>query len=91
MTTAGGMNGSLTEFLRPRNSCNRVLVAEDDAMFHRMLRSWLENWGYSGYDCGRWRKSLGHSSTGAPASTAHSRLDDADDHWPGVMSQGSIM
>jgi two-component system, cell cycle response regulator len=46
MTTAGGMNGSLTEFLRPGNSCNRVLVAEDDAMFRRILRSWLENWGY---------------------------------------------
>jgi two-component system, cell cycle response regulator len=46
MTTAGGMNGSLTEFLRPGDSCNRVLVAEDDAMFRRILQSWLENWGY---------------------------------------------
>lgn len=46
MTTAGGMNGSLTEFLRPGSSCNRVLVAEDDAMFRRILQSWLENWGY---------------------------------------------
>jgi len=23
-----------------------VLVAEDDAMFRRILQSWLENWGY---------------------------------------------
>ena len=46
MTTAGGMNGKLTEFLRPGSSCNRVLVAEDDAMFRRILQSWLENWGY---------------------------------------------
>jgi len=46
MTAADGMNGSLTEFLRPGNSCNRVLVAEDDAMFRRILQSWLQNWGY---------------------------------------------
>ena len=46
MTPASGMNGSLTEFLRPGSSCNRVLVAEDDAMFRRILQSWLENWGY---------------------------------------------
>lgn len=35
-----------TEFERPGSSCNRVLVAEDDAMFRRILQSWLENWGY---------------------------------------------
>jgi two-component system cell cycle response regulator len=46
MSTAGAMNGSLTKFLRPGSSCNRVLVAEDDAMFRRILQSWLENWGY---------------------------------------------
>jgi diguanylate cyclase (GGDEF)-like protein len=46
MTAAGGMNGNHTEFLRPGSSCNRVLVAEDDAMFRRILQSWLENWGY---------------------------------------------
>ncbi len=46
MTMAGGANGKLTEFLRPGDSCNRVLVAEDDAMFRRILQSWLENWGY---------------------------------------------
>lgn len=34
------------EFERPGNSCNRVLVAEDDAMFRRILQKWLEDWGY---------------------------------------------
>jgi two-component system cell cycle response regulator len=40
--------GSTTfiEFERPGSSCDRVLVAEDDAMFRRILQSWLENWGY---------------------------------------------
>jgi len=28
------------------NSSGRVLVAEDDAMFRRILQKWLENWGY---------------------------------------------
>jgi two-component system cell cycle response regulator len=28
------------------NSPRRVLVAEDDAMFRRILQKWLENWGY---------------------------------------------
>jgi two-component system, cell cycle response regulator len=46
MTTGGETNRDLTEFLRPGDSCNRVLVAEDDAMFRRILQSWLENWGY---------------------------------------------
>jgi len=31
---------------QPGGSCQRVLVAEDDAMFRRILRSWLEAWGY---------------------------------------------
>jgi diguanylate cyclase (GGDEF)-like protein len=31
---------------RPENSCNGVLVAEDDPMFRKILKSWLENWGY---------------------------------------------
>jgi two-component system, cell cycle response regulator len=38
--------GDFTEFARPGVSCSRVLVAEDDAMFRRILQSWLENWGY---------------------------------------------
>jgi two-component system, cell cycle response regulator len=28
------------------NSPGRVLVAEDDVMFRRILQKWLENWGY---------------------------------------------
>jgi two-component system cell cycle response regulator len=40
------IHGDYTEFERPGSSCNRVLVAEDDAMFRRILQSWLENWGY---------------------------------------------
>src|ERR1700722_12873672 len=39
-------NTSLLEFERAGVSCDRVLVAEDDAMFRRILQSWLENWGY---------------------------------------------
>jgi two-component system, cell cycle response regulator len=39
-------NGDTPAFVRPGVSCNRVLVAEDDAMFRRILQSWLENWGY---------------------------------------------
>ncbi|MGC2404426.1 MAG: diguanylate cyclase [Acidobacteriaceae bacterium] len=39
-------NGDTPEFVRPGISCNRVLVAEDDTMFRRILQSWLENWGY---------------------------------------------
>ncbi len=39
-------NVAFTEFEPPGVSCNRVLVAEDDAMFRRILQSWLENWGY---------------------------------------------
>jgi diguanylate cyclase (GGDEF)-like protein len=46
MTTTQETNANLTEFLRPGSSCDRVLVAEDDAMFRRILQSWLENWGY---------------------------------------------
>jgi two-component system cell cycle response regulator len=44
MTEPG--NTSLLQFERPGDACNRVLVAEDDAMFRRILQSWLENWGY---------------------------------------------
>lgn len=39
-------NTNLLESERPGSSCIRVLVAEDDAMFRRILQSWLENWGY---------------------------------------------
>jgi two-component system, cell cycle response regulator len=44
--TGDETKGDFTEFVRPGPSCNRVLVAEDDAMFRRILQSWLENWGY---------------------------------------------
>jgi diguanylate cyclase (GGDEF)-like protein len=27
-------------------SCDRILIAEDDAMSRKILRSWLEDWGY---------------------------------------------
>jgi diguanylate cyclase (GGDEF)-like protein len=46
MTNTSETTGDFTEFPRPGSSCNRVLVAEDDAMFRRILQSWLENWGY---------------------------------------------
>jgi two-component system cell cycle response regulator len=36
----------LLELERPGSSCERVLVAEDDTMFRRILQSWLETWGY---------------------------------------------
>lgn len=29
-----------------KNSCDRVLIADDDAMSRKILHSWLENWGY---------------------------------------------
>jgi two-component system cell cycle response regulator len=29
-----------------RNDCERVLIAEDDAMFRRILQSWLNAWSY---------------------------------------------
>ena len=31
---------------QPGNGCSRVLIAEDDAMFRKILQSWLETWGY---------------------------------------------
>lgn len=31
---------------RSWSSCDRVLVAEDDAIFRKILQSWLESWGY---------------------------------------------
>jgi two-component system, cell cycle response regulator len=37
---------TLLESEQPGSSCERVLVAEDDAMFRKILQSWLENWGY---------------------------------------------
>jgi two-component system cell cycle response regulator len=30
----------------PGSACNRVLVAEDDAMFRKILQNWLTKWGY---------------------------------------------
>jgi two-component system, cell cycle response regulator len=44
--SSGESSANFTEFEPPGSSCNRVLVAEDDAMFRRILQSWLENWGY---------------------------------------------
>jgi two-component system cell cycle response regulator len=44
--TGDETKGDFTEFARPGVPCSRVLVAEDDAMFRRILQSWLENWGY---------------------------------------------
>jgi two-component system, cell cycle response regulator len=46
MKRAGETDGDHIEFERPGSSCNRVLVAEDDAMFRKILASWLGNWGY---------------------------------------------
>ena len=46
MTINDRENTNLLEFERPGSSCERVLVAEDDAMFRRILQSWLETWGY---------------------------------------------
>jgi diguanylate cyclase (GGDEF)-like protein len=31
---------------QPRNACKQVLVAEDDAMFRKILQSWLQSWAY---------------------------------------------
>jgi len=47
MIGMAGKNAGSMEFERPGNSCNRVLVAEDDAMFRRILASWLTTWGYA--------------------------------------------
>ncbi len=46
MSSLGETIARLTNFERPGRSCQRVLVADDDAMFRRILQSWLENWGY---------------------------------------------
>jgi two-component system, cell cycle response regulator len=31
---------------QPTGACDRVLIAEDDPMLRRILRTWLESWGY---------------------------------------------
>jgi two-component system, cell cycle response regulator len=31
---------------RPGEACKRVLIVEDDAMFRKILSTWLESWGY---------------------------------------------
>ena len=46
MIGMAGKDAGSMEFERPGRSCNRVLVAEDDAMFRRILESWLTTWGY---------------------------------------------
>jgi DNA-binding response OmpR family regulator len=33
-------------FDQPGEACQRVLVAEDDAMFRKILHNWLHSWGY---------------------------------------------
>ena len=33
-------------FEQPGTACDRVLIAEDDPMFRKILSSWLESWGY---------------------------------------------
>ena len=43
------MSQPLTQYTgpeRPESNCDGVLVAEDDPMFRKILKSWLENWGY---------------------------------------------
>jgi two-component system cell cycle response regulator len=44
--TSNEHQAGLLEFPRPSEACVRVLVAEDDPMFRRILESWLQNWGY---------------------------------------------
>jgi two-component system cell cycle response regulator len=46
MTRDEPADSTYTQFDRPGSSCERVLVAEDDPMFRRIIESWLENWGY---------------------------------------------
>jgi hypothetical protein len=41
MTISAPELTNLLEFERPGDACNRVLVAEDDAKFRRILQSWL--------------------------------------------------
>lgn len=54
------------------NSPGRVLVAEDDAMFRRILQKWLENWGYQVILAEDGGGSLEHPATGAAARVANS-------------------
>jgi diguanylate cyclase (GGDEF)-like protein len=46
MNINASVRKTFLESERPGSSCERVLVAEDDAMFRKILQSWLENWGY---------------------------------------------
>jgi two-component system cell cycle response regulator len=46
MTTDEQANPNYTQFDRPGSACERVLVAEDDPMFRRILQTWLGSWGY---------------------------------------------
>jgi two-component system cell cycle response regulator len=46
VTSSGETNSSATNFERPGSACDRVLVADDDAMFRKILQTWLEDWGY---------------------------------------------
>ncbi len=44
LNTPGNSGGPESE--KPGVSCNRILVAEDDPMFRRILESWLSEWNY---------------------------------------------
>jgi hypothetical protein len=46
MNSSGETNASLINFERPGSACDRVLVADDDVMFRKILLAWLEGWGY---------------------------------------------
>ena len=46
MNTGDRTSTRSLEAERSQSSCDRVLVAEDDALFRKILQSWLENWGY---------------------------------------------
>jgi two-component system, cell cycle response regulator len=44
--SSGETNASAINFTQPGSACDRVLVADDDAMFRKILQTWLEDWGY---------------------------------------------
>jgi two-component system, cell cycle response regulator len=46
MNSSGETNASLINFEQPGSACDRVLVADDDAMFRKILQTCLEGWGY---------------------------------------------
>jgi len=46
MTNAIAPSSFSRETDQPGRACDRVLIAEDDPMLRKILRSWLEGWGY---------------------------------------------